>query len=201
MLIWLLRFSCSCPRWGYTDVQALAVTRTKPRFMPPVSAGPYAPLSSAALSQEPRALAVQWRRCAVTPSLVAILRMRGALLPAAAREDVRRLRPRGAPLQLQKGGWRMRNAPVALRGCCLHHCGLSVSAALRMRWLVAGFSRPVCSRLALRWPLGRELGAARYFLTEQRPPHHGSKTLMAGQWKSIPCIWEAQMNYPANSKQ
>lgn len=68
-----------------------------------------------------------------------MLRARGALLPAAAREDARWLRPRRAPLQLQVAGWRVRSAPLALRGCCLRRCGLSVSAAFRTRWPVADF--------------------------------------------------------------
>lgn len=148
---------------------------------------PPSPPSSAALSWDRPALHGGGARprgamappCGHAPQLGAMLRARGALLPAAAREDARWLRPRRAPLQLQVAGWRVRSAPLALRGCCLRRAPHAL-AGCRL-------SRPADSRLDLRRPLGGPP------LTEQRPPQRSrfqnGKTLMAAQRKSTPCDW------------
>lgn len=148
---------------------------------------PTSPHSSAALSWDRPALHGGGARprgamappCGHAPQLGAMLRARGALLPAAAREDARWLRPSRAPLQLQVAGWRVRSAPLALRGCCLRRAPHAL-AGCRL-------SRPADSRLDLRRPLGGPP------LTEQRPPQRSrfqnGKTLMAAQRKSTPCDW------------
>lgn len=150
----MLRFSCSCPRWGYTPYALIGTGKylnessrcaAHARACASLRAPPAALRSRGTAprcTEEARVLAVQWRRRAVTrrSSALCCARAVPSCRPLRVRMRVGYVRAaRRAPLQLQVAGWRVRSAPLALRGCCLRRCGLSVSAALRTRWPVADF--------------------------------------------------------------
>lgn len=176
-----------------------AGTRTKARGTLPVATRRPAALQEQQLSQEPRALAVRWRHRAVTDPRLALCC--ACVVPSCRPPRLRVGYVRAAPPAAEG---RLTHAQCYSRLRGLLSAPLRAERERRAAHALAGsgFSRPVGSRLALRWPLG-----AAWWLLRAAPTSGVASTAAKRWWlgNENPSRavggWEAQMNYPANSKQ
>lgn len=162
-----------------------AGTRTKARGMLSVPTRRPAALQEQQLSQEPRALAVRWRHRAVTDPRLALCC--ACVVPSCRPPRLRVGYVRAAPPAAEG---RLTHAQCYSRLRGLLSAPLRAERERRAAHALAGsgFSRPV------GFPPRPEVTVGRCVVAPQSSAHlrssfHGSKTLMAGQWKSIPCSW------------
>lgn len=147
-LIWMLRFSCSCPRWGYTDKQALQVPEQKLAVHCPFlrAAQPRCRSSSSLRSRAP------WRcdgAIVRSPTLAWRYAAHARYPPAGRRARLRVGYVRAAPPTAEG---RLTHAQCSSRLRGLLSAPLRAERECRAAHALAGsgFSRPVGSRLALR---------------------------------------------------
>lgn len=172
------RFSCSCPRWGYTDKQALQVPEQKLAVCCPflLAAQPRCRSSSSLRSRAP------WRcdgAIVRSPTLAWRYAAHARYPPAGRRARLRVGYVRAAPPTAE--GW-LTHAQCSSRLRGLLSAPLRAERERRAAHALAGsgFSRPV------GFPPRPEVTVGRCVVAPQSSAHlrssfHGSKTLMAGQ--------------------